>query len=62
VGEAARQFEAGAAGGAADVERPLMAAAELAGKTGQSLGVVGDPEVARTVLEVEYWATSVSVS
>lgn len=53
VGEVARQFEAGAAGGAADIQRPLMAAAQLAGKTGQSLGVVGDPEVARPVLEVE---------
>ncbi len=53
VGEAASQFEAGPAGGAADVERPLMATALLAGKTGQSLGVVGDPEVVRTVLEVE---------
>lgn len=53
VGEVARQFEAGTAGGAADVERPLMAAAQLAGKAGQGLGVVGDPEVGRPILEVE---------
>jgi hypothetical protein len=31
-------------------------------RSGQSLGVVGDPEVARPVVEVEYWATRVSVS
>ncbi len=30
-----------------------MAAAQLAGKAGQGLGVVGDPEVGRPVLEVE---------
>ena len=53
MGEVARQFEAGTVGGAADVERPLMATAQLAGKAGQGLGIVGDPEVGRPVLEVE---------
>ncbi|MNY19897.1 hypothetical protein D3C86_1533540 [compost metagenome] len=51
--EVAGQLEAGAAGGAADVQRPLMAAAQLAGEAGQGLGVVGHPEVGRAVLEVE---------
>ena len=30
-----------------------MATAQLAGKAGQGLGIVGDPEVGRPVLEVE---------
>ena len=51
--EVAGQFEAGAAGGAADIQRPLVVAAQLAGKFGKRLGVVGYPEVARAVLEVE---------
>ncbi|MNO95872.1 hypothetical protein D3C76_875260 [compost metagenome] len=49
----AGQLEAGAAGGAADVQRALVVAAQLAGEAGQGAGVVGYPEVGRAVLEVE---------
>ena len=51
--EVAGQLEAGAAGGAADIQRPLVVVAQLASKISKRFGVVGDPEVARAVLEVE---------
>jgi len=39
--EVAGQFEAGAAGGTADIQRPLVVAAQLASKISKRLGVVG---------------------